>query len=458
MGMKKSKKLRTIFIEYVISLGAQIIALLLANYFILAFTSATMVYPANYSEKVIKENYEELKDAPEVTMELLTPMCSFGVYSKDGQYLYGNLPSKNKKKIWNAYYEGDNSIGLSNYIIGIVREKDILIISYPLTMQLRNDLLRKALPNVELVGVSLFLLQLITTIVLWSNRFAKKVNIELQSLLRATEKIQEQNLDFKAGNSNIEEIGMVLNGIDRMKNSLKIALEEQWLLEKQKREQVSALAHDIKTPLTIVKGNAELLKETELSKEQKDYCNYIVESSDQMDEYIQQLLTLTKKEIDKEHPSENIEVINVLNSLKRQSEALSKAKKINIVWKIDVEDNLYIKGSENEFERAIMNIIKNAFDFSPEASTIAVYVAVDDCELTFKIIDQGKGFSKKALKYGKEQFFMENESRSKTGHHGLGLFFANTVITKCKGELILSDDENGSGAVTVKIPVFRKDD
>ncbi|GAE87192.1 ATP-binding protein [Acetivibrio straminisolvens] len=169
-------------------------------------------------------------------------------------------------------------------------------------------------------------------------------------------------------------------------------------------------------------------------------------------------MSFTKKEIDKEQPDENIKVTKVLNSLKIQSEALSQAKKINIVWKVDVEDNLYIKGSENEFERAIMNIIKNAFDFSPEASTITIYSVADNSELTVKVTDQGKGFSNKALKYGKEQFFMENESRSKNGHHGLGLFLANTVITKYKGELILSNDKNGGGDVTVKIPVFRKEE
>jgi signal transduction histidine kinase len=417
-----------------------------------------MVYPANYSEKVIQNNYEELKYSPKVTMELLTPMSSFGVYSKDGHYLYGNFSSENKKINWDTYCKGDNSIGFSNYIISISREKDILIINYPLTMQFKSDLLRNVFPNAELVVIFLFLLQLITIIVLWSNRFAKKVNIELQSLLETTEKIQEQNLDFNVGNSNIEEIGMVLNGIDKMKNFLKIALEEQWLLEKQKREQISALAHDIKTPLTIVKGNAQLLKETELSKEQENYCNYIEESSDQMDEYIQKLLIYTKKEIDIEHPNENVKVIKVLNSLERQSEALSKTKKINIVWKIDVEDNLYIKGFENELERAIMNIIKNAFDFSPNGSTIAIYGASDNYELTIQVVDQGNGFSKKMLRYGKEQFYMENESRTKTGHHGLGLYIANTVITKYNGELTLSNDENGGGAVTVKIPIFQKDD
>lgn len=456
MGLKKSKKLRTIFIEYVATLGVLIIILLLANYFL--FTSASIVHPANYSEKVIQKNYEELKDSSMVTMDLLTPMSSFGVYSNNGTYLYGNFLPKNIKKNWEVYREGEHSIDLSNYIICIEREKDILIINYPLIMQFKNDMLRKALPNAELVVVILFLLQLITIIVLWSNRFAKKINSELQSLLETTEKIQEQNLDFHVGNSNIEEIGMVLKGIDKMRNSLKIALEEQWLLEKQKREQVSALAHDIKTPLTIVKGNAELLKETELTNEQKNYCNYIGESSEQMDEYIQKLLTFTKKEIDNEYPNENIKVIQVLSSLKRQSEALSKTKKISVLWQINVKGNLYLKGFESEFERAIMNIVKNAFDFSPEASTITIYGVADNDELCINIIDQGNGFSKKTLRYGKEQFFMANESRTKTGHHGLGLFIANTIITKYNGELILSNDENGGGAVTVKIPVFQEDD
>lgn len=277
MGVKKSKNLRTIFIEYVVSLGALIITLFLVNYFMVASTS--MLYPANYSEKVIEKNYEKLKNSPKVTMELLTPMCSFGVYSKDGHYLYGNFSPKNEKTLWDAYSKGDKTAVLSKYIVGIVRENDILIIRYPLTMQFKNDKLRRALPNAELVTLILFLLQLVTIIVLWSNRFAKKVNVELQTLLEATEKIQEQDLDFSVGSSNIEEIGMVLNGIDKMKSSLKISLEGQWLLEKQKREQVAALAHDIRTPLTIVRGNAELLKETELSEEQKNYCEYIVKGS-----------------------------------------------------------------------------------------------------------------------------------------------------------------------------------
>jgi len=385
-------------------------------------------------------------------------MSHFGVYSNDGNYLYGNFTSKEIKKNWDYYSNGDTASGLSNYIICIVRDNDILIITYPLSMQFKNDELRKILPNAEMAIILLFLLQLLLIIAFWSNRFAKRINRELKTLLATTQQIKEQNLDFKVSNSNIVEIDMVLKGIDTMKNSLKISLEEQWSLEKQKKEQVSALAHDLKTPLTIVKGNAELLIETTLTEEQINYCKDIDKSSQQMDKYIQKLLTITKNEIGNQYSNTNIEVSQLLHSLKRQSEALSKIKGINIVWEIDVKENLFIKGDQNDFERGIMNIITNAFDFSPNCSTIAIYGIADDYEVRIQVIDQGQGFSRKALRYGKEQFFMENESRTKSEHHGLGLYIANTIITKIDGELILSNNENGGGAVTAKVPISQKDD
>ena len=100
-----------------------------------------------------------------------------------------------------------------------------------------------------------------------------------------------------------------------------------------------------------------------------------------------------------------------------------------------------------------MNIITNAVDFSPNNSTITIDSAIDNSQLIIQVIDQGKGFSKKMLKYGKEQFFMENESKTKTGHHGLGLYIANAIITKHNEELVLSNNKSGGGSVTIKLPI-----
>ena len=223
MGLRrsKSKSLRTIFIKYILYLGVFLTTLMLVYYLIFGIASIG-VYPANYSERIIQKNYDELKNSPKVNMDLLTPMCSFGVYSEAGDFLYGNFPVKYIDKGWGNYRQGINTIGLSDYIISIEREEEVLIISYPLSMQFKNDGLRKTLPNAELTIIFSFLFQLLILIILWSSRLAKSINSELRNLLNAVEKIEEQNLAFDVGVSSIEDINLVLQGIDMMKISTQV--------------------------------------------------------------------------------------------------------------------------------------------------------------------------------------------------------------------------------------------
>ena len=242
-----------------------------------------------------------------------------------------------------------------------------------------------------------------------------------------------------------------------MKNSLKIALEEQWFLEQQKKEQISALAHDVKTPLTIVKGNIGLFRETDMREEQKSYCVYIEQSSTQMEGYLQRLLSITKEEIDNREANKIIHIRKLISFLKNQGEALAKIKGIHIINNMNIEENIYLKANELELKRGFMNIITNAVDFSPNDSSITINSSIGNSRLIIEVIDQGKGFSNKMLKYGKEQFSMEDGSRTKSGHHGLGLYIANNIIKKYDGELLLTNNRNGGGIVTVRIPKYREE-
>ncbi|NLV86327.1 MAG: HAMP domain-containing histidine kinase [Clostridiales bacterium] len=456
MGIRKNRgnTLRRIFMKNIFYLGAFITILILANYLVFIIASLG-VYPANYSERIIQRNYDELKNAPKVTMDLLTPMCSFGIYSETGGFLYGNFPPKYIDAGWDSYKQGKKTIGLSDYIISVEREEDVLIISYPLNMQFTNDGLRKTLPNAELTIIILFLFQLFVLIIMWSSRLAKRINEELGNLLYSVKRIEEQNLDFDVGASNIEEINLILQGIDTMKNSLKATLEEQWNLEKKKKEQISALAHDVRTPLTIVKGNVGLLKETDVTNEQKSYCNYIEKSSNQMEEYLQKLLSITKEEIDNSEVDNIINIRKLISSLKNQGEVLGRIKDISIICNLNIGEGLYLKGNEFELERAFMNLITNAVNFSPNNSTIIINANIKNRNLIIEVKDEGEGFSEKILKHGKEQFFMEDESRTKSGHYGLGLYITNSIIKNYNGELILSNDKNGGGTVNVIMPLER---
>ena len=86
--------------------------------------------------------------------------------------------------------------------------------------------------------------------------------------------------------SKIKEFENVLLSFDDMRTSLKTSLEKQWSAEQNQREQIASLAHDLKTLLTVMQGNIDLLDETELDEEQKLYLSYAMNSSEQMKEHL----------------------------------------------------------------------------------------------------------------------------------------------------------------------------
>ena len=89
-----------------------------------------------------------------------------------------------------------------------------------------------------------------------------------------------------------------MDSLYKMKCALKESLEEQWNQEKEKQEQIAALAHDIKTPLTIIKGNAQLLEEGSLAEEEQEYNQYILRNIAEIEHYLTMLreMLLSPKE------------------------------------------------------------------------------------------------------------------------------------------------------------------
>ena len=93
-----------------------------------------------------------------------------------------------------------------------------------------------------------------------------------------------------------------------------------------------------------------------------------------------------------------------------------------------------------------MNIIKNAAEHTPAGGRIDVAVHEQDDKLVFIIEDTGSGFTREALKYGTEQFFMDDTSRTSGNHYGIGLFSAKIVARKHGGDIKLSNSEVTGGA------------
>ena len=285
----------------------------------------------------------------------------------------------------------------------------------------------------------------IAIIILLSVRFGKKIKGKMQPVMQAVEKIKNQDLEYEVSYSGIKEFDDCLSSIDDMRIALKDSLEQQWKAEQDKNRQMSALAHDIKTPLTVVRGNAELLFEMELTEEQKNMIVYIRNSAIQIQDYVQKLIDVTKSADGYPNMPEKVMTEDLLGDIKKQTSGLAEVYRLKINWK-EQWNSKTVDVVYDQVIRAVMNIIQNAVEHTREGGTINIYIEEKNENFTFTVEDAGNGFTKEALMHGTEQFFMDDTSRSGEAHYGIGLYFAKTVAKKYGGRILLTNSKETGGA------------
>ena len=129
-----------------------------------------------------------------------------------------------------------------------------------------------------------------------------------------------------------------------MKENLKSSLEKQWSAEQLQREQIAALAHDLKTPLTVIQGNVDLISETKLDEEQQLYAGYITESSEQMGVYIKTLIDISRTVAGYQLQFEKVPMADYMKQMETQINSLCLTKGINLSAEIDTSLGTYWNG------------------------------------------------------------------------------------------------------------------
>lgn len=122
------------------------------------------------------------------------------------------------------------------------------------------------------------------------------------------------------------------DALDHMRLALKQSLYKQWYEDKMRQDQLSALAHDLKTPLTIIRGNTELLFDTSLSAEQRECAEYIENSSLQMQDYVQALIEAAKSWDSFQPCMKKVNLDSLLLELKNQIDGLCAVNNITLHW------------------------------------------------------------------------------------------------------------------------------
>lgn len=449
---KKEITLYNIFLRYLVSFCVLTVLLLFLAIAIFGVGISTgILFPANYAQNKVEELKKELIEDDNFDKSKIEHPYTYGLYNNNLDLVSSDF---NEKQLHEALKYLAGSDFDTKYIYTKVELKDgVCVISYDIKAHFSSKFLNNIFPYPEVMMIILFFILFIVVSVLLVRNFGKRLKKELKPLKQSTELIMKQNLDFKTVPTNIKEFNEVLTSIENMKAALKESLEIQWKSEQRKKEQIAALAHDIKTPLTIIKGNAELLSESEFVNEDKEYIDFIIRNSDKIEKYISLLIEISKAESNIDYTMETIDFNDFLQELICEIKMMCTTK--NIISDINVSDPpKAFEGNRGLLMRAFTNIIINSMDYSNEGDKIEVSVNGDNGKLKFTVKDSGRGFTKEGLKNATNQFYMEESERRPGKHYGIGLYTAQAIAKKHGGEVVLKNREDRQGA-EVSLIIFQ---
>ena len=211
---------------------------------------------------------------------------------------------------------------------------------------------------------------------------------------------------------------------------------------------VANISHDLKTPITIIRANADLI-ENEVKN--KKSIKYIQQETEKLNHLVNEMLTLTR--IDNTISKENFKNFNFGDSLfdvvlPFESIAYEKGIKFNI--NIDESTNYF--GNETNIQKLAEILIDNAMSYTAKDGIVDVDAYESSKAVTLSVTNTGEPISDEKKEEIFDRFYRESKSRESTGnHYGLGLSIASTIVKKHNGKISV-ESKNGKNTFTVTLP------
>lgn len=444
MEVRKERSLYAIFLRYLAIFC--ILSILLIFSIILAFNislSNNILKPANYVQNQVEELKKEADEGINFDESKIPYPSKYVLFNDENEISETNFNEEELKEV-NEYLKYENF--KSKYIYSQISFKDgLCIIRYDIKSHFTSPYWNNLILYPETLLIGVFLIVFIFIALIIARKFGKKLKKELYPLKISTEKVMNQDLDFEIISSDVKEFNEVLASISNMKTALKESLQAQWNIEREKKNQICALAHDIKTPITIIKGNAELLSESKLSEDDKEFTKYIINNADKIEKYVSILMDTFKSDLDEEILKEEISMREFIDEIKEELFMLCSLKNIKAFAEVNYNTKFFI-GNKELLIRAIVNIISNAVDYSSINSEVRLIINEENDNLIFTVRDCGQGFSNVGLKNATNQFYMESSERKVGKHYGMGLYIADSIAKKHNGFVVLKNRKDKSGA------------
>ena len=260
-------------------------------------------------------------------------------------------------------------------------------------------------------------------------------NTDLISYLEKGNYEESIKVNLEASNTKTIEIKIVMFG-EKQKVLIAKDISQAIKIESDRKEFISNVSHELKTPLTVISGFIETLEDmfTISGKEHKNILKMMGDQAYNMSKLIDDLLLLSNVESSIfQNRSEKLLINTIMSKIKKNISILD-AKNHKIKYQID--SSLTIYGSKKEIESAFLNLITNAVRYTDKDGFISISWGLINGLPIFEVRDTGSGIQQKHINRITERFYRVDTDRSRdTGGTGLGLSIVKNIIKKHDGEL-----------------------
>ena len=286
----------------------------------------------------------------------------------------------------------------------------------------------------------------------------RSVAAPLVKLRKATQNIKEGNLDFVLEVDGTDEFAELCRDFEEMRRRLKESAEEKIAMDKENKELISNISHDLKTPITAVKGYVEGIMDgvADTPEKMDRYVRTIYNKTNEMDHLINELTFYSK--IDTNRIPYTFSKLNVDDYFSDCAEEVGlelETRGIQLYYANYVEKDVLVIADGEQIRRVIHNIISNAIKYMDKPKGV-IQIRVKDVGdfIQVEIEDNGKGIASKDLTYIFDRFYRTDVSRnSSKGGSGIGLSIVRKILEDHGGKVWATSRE---GIGTIMYFVLRK--
>ncbi len=272
--------------------------------------------------------------------------------------------------------------------------------------------------------------------------FSRNISAEMNSIIDGTQRIASGDFSTRIELKNYE--------LKELSDNMNYMANELENLENLRRDFISNISHDLRSPLTSIKGFVCALQDGTIDYEHKDkYLQIILDETERLSKLTDDIMLLTKMENDVgKLDITNFEIKTVIKKACLQFEQTMKNKNLSLLYELPKKE-VFVSGDLNKIQRVITNILDNAIKFSKAGGSIYIGLSIIDEKAFVSIKDEGVGIAEEDLNHIWHRFHKADRSRGmdKRGT-GLGLAIVQEII-KAHKEKIKVKSEPGKGSTFV---------